>query len=159
MSNHKSSVLKALRILGPEEILKLSETHQERNVLNKKAVGGEFIVWDEQITPRPPGRKSNPKKSQTESVAQIIPFPQGSYSQAQTQNDKQDESRDLLSSEDLLKERNSAKISEENAKKNEAFKKYANSNKTLAVKSLDIDGKTDVREVSTQGVLINKKVA
>lgn len=153
-----SFVLKALKILGLEEMLKLSEVLHVKQVPLKKAAGEDLIVWDD-------ASETIPKKKQEE--ARILAFPKKSsindispYREETPEPSSEDqETHTLLTSDLVLWQREIAKSSGESSHKMDAFKGYKKSTEMYVVKTPTIDGKDKIRFASTNGVLVNKKQA
>ena len=154
-----SFVLKALKILGLEEMLKLSEVLHVKQVPLKKAAGEDLIVWDD-------ASESIPKKAQQEE-ARILAFPKKSSindltpyrEEAPDAPAEDNEAHTLLTSDLVLWQREIAKSSGESSHKMDAFKGYKKSTEMYVVKTPTIDGKDKIRFASTNGVLVNKKQA
>lgn len=155
----KSSVLQALKILGLEEMLKLSEVLQVMQVPLKQAAGGEHIVWDEEASRAP------------QKPAKILTFPKKtSVRQNHDQVDLEDHlqaqgvpqevsTRLLVETDMLLWQRELARSTDEIFYKQEAFKGYKKATEIYSVKTSDLEGKEKIRFANTKGVLINKKQA
>jgi hypothetical protein len=150
-------VLKALKILGPEEMLKLTEVLQVEQVPLKMAAGEELIVWDEV------SEKPSVKAAETE--AKILPFPKKSIhdliplEEESPEDEGEQGPTNLLTSELILWQREITKEAGGNNQKLNAFKGYKKSTEMYVVKSADIDGKDKIRFAETNGILINKKQA
>lgn len=155
----KSFVLNALRILGPEEILKLSQAPKVKQALLKKAAGEELIVWSEETSER------SASKNLENNEAKILPFKRGPSDLEEPLKDSEEEGRPLeeashfYSSEFLLWQRELSRETEDPIHKQAAVKGYQKSTEMYVVKSHDLQGKEKIRFVSTNGVLINKKQA
>jgi hypothetical protein len=154
-----SFVFQALKILGLEEMLNLSEILHAKQVPLKRAAGEELISWDE------PFEKSAGKKfSRHDGDAKILEFPKKSINdlvplpEANPDADEQNVPN-LLNSELILWQREIAKSSEETDKKANAFKGYKKASEMYVVKTPTAEGKDRIRFASTNGVLINKKQA
>lgn len=152
-----SYVLEALKILGLDEILKLSEVLLTKQVPLKKAAGEELIVWDE--TPAP-------KKPKTEvREGKVLPFPQKTihdieaFEEPPTEIAEESEASELLTSDFILWQRELQKKTEMKVQKKDAFKGYEKSTEMYVVKTTTHDGKDKLRFAATDGVLINKKQA
>lgn len=139
-------VLRALRILGLEEMLKLSEVLRVKQVPLKKAAGEELIAWDEA-----PAAQVRPN-SLPEGEAKILPFPQKT---------PEPEVGPVVEEEEdmLLWQREMARQSEETLLKLDAFKGYKKATEMYVVKTPTLEGKDKIRFAATEGVLINKKQA
>lgn len=153
-----SYVLRALKILGPEEILKLSEVLHSKQLPLKKAAGEELIVWDNAAdeTPRKnrPGRQDEGKvlSFAKKTVLDLAPLPE-------EKPDDDQEASTFLSSDQVLWHRQMARQTGEVIHKREALQGYRKSTEMYVVKSPGEEGKDKIRFASTNGVLINKKQA
>jgi hypothetical protein len=159
----KSYVLKALRIFGLEEILKLSKSALVRPSLMKRAAGEDLIVWndasDEEIQ----------AKSPEEKLAIVLPFKNRSgdcnkISEPQSETNKikgppLEASTQIYSSEFMLWGKELSKESSSAILKKDAAKEYARSTEMFVVKTSTVDGKDKIRFASTNGVLVDKKQA
>lgn len=153
----KSYVLRALGILGLDEILNLSKVLSMKSAM-KKAAGEDLIVWnDEPDKHEPP----EPKKE-----AKVLSFPKSksSFLDADSAPSKKDVGEDetpvsFLSTDVALMQREIAKGVGENIHKMEAHRGYQKSNEVYVVKSQTVEGKEKIRFASTDGVLVNKKQA
>lgn len=150
-------VLRALKILGLEEMLKLSQVLHVKQVPLKKAAGEELIVWDDapEIAPKKASHEeakvlSFPKKT----IHDLAPMPEES---PEKEEDK--ERPNFLTSDMVLWQREIAKTNGENVHKLDAFKGYKKSTEMYVVKTPTVDGKDKIRFASTNGVLVNKKQA
>lgn len=154
-----SYVLQALKILGLEEMLKLSEVLHVKQVPLKKAAGGELIVWDDA------DQKAPTRKSQEREDAKILAFPKKSINELipmqEEAGPKDDEGgpSNLLASDIVLWQRELTKQSGETSHKMDAFKGYKKSTEMYVVKTPTLEGKDKIRFASTNGVLVNKKQA
>ena len=158
-----SFVLQALKILGLEEMLKLSEVLHEKQVPLKKAAGEELIAWDDAEEKRP-----KPKKVRPETEARVLEFPKKNIGQMPSLREEhkpsaanhEEDSGDLMASDVVLWQREMSKQAEGNILKLDAFKGYKKSTEMYMVKTpSSVDGKDKIRFASTKGVLINKKQA
>ena len=156
-----SFVLRALKILGLEEMLKLSEVLHVKQVPLKKAAGEELIVWDEEPVQKPVKRTI----SAPETEAKVLNFPKKSITDLAPQveedrpEDAKSEESTFLSSEAVLWQREITRSSETAVHKLDAFKGYNKATEMYVVKTPSIDGKDKIRFAETNGVLINKKQA
>lgn len=150
-----SYVLRALKILGLEEMLKLSKVlqHQQGNL--KKAAGDELVFWDD----APQGRPSVEAKEE----ARILDFPKskvaGEAPPKQDPVEKSEEVGALLTSDLVLWQRELSRSHADNVHKLDAVQGYKRSTEMYVVKTSGLDGKDKIRFASTNGVLINKKQA
>lgn len=156
-----SFVLRALKILGPEEILKLSELPQLKEIPLKKAAGEELIVWDE-VQEVPAGKRTKAGPNSTE--AQILPFPQKHARDLAPEltpesTDNQGDDSQLMSSDVVLWQREISRNNGEVIHKMDAFNGYRKSTDMYVVKSSGDVGKDKIRFASINGVLVNKKQA
>lgn len=164
----KSFVLKALRIFGLEEMLKLAESVRVKSVAPKKAAGGEFIIWDDASevpaakgkTPRPdednvlPFKKNpSPDLGPGERPEPHLP------SQNVAGKEMEELPAEFSSTDFLLWQRELSKDSGAPLAKKEAVKGYSKSTEMYIVKTPLEDGKEKIRFASTNGVLVNKKQA
>ena len=154
-----SYVLQTLKILGLEEMLKLSEVLHVKQVPLKKAAGGELIAWDDA------DQNPSPKKSLEREDAKILAFPNRtineliSVQEDAPAKDDDEGTLNLLTSEVILWQRELTKQSGETIHKMDAFKGYKKSTEMYVVKTPTIEGKDKIRFASTNGVLVNKKQA
>lgn len=153
-----SFVLQALKILGLEDILKLSEVLHVKQVPLKKAAGEELIVWDEdapdkvfQKAPREEGKVlSFPKKTAVQDLTAFTPEPE---------IPKEELAPSFVTSDLVLWQREISRDAGENIVKLDAFKGYKKANEMYVVKTKMAEGKDKMRFASTNGVLVNKKQA
>ena len=161
----KPFVLYALRILGLEEMLKLSEVLHVKQVPLKKAAGEELIVWSDEA----PQKHIHADKKEEQEEAKVLPFkrnqsefqPLGEAPPANSEgkSDDGEPTPGLFPSELVLWQRELTKDSSAPLNKQEAQKGYRKSNEMYVVKSTDLDGKEKIRFASTKGILVNKKQA
>lgn len=149
-------MLKALKILGLEEMHKLASFHQTKKIQFKKAAGEELILWDD--------LPELPYESTKKNEATVLPFPKTTTHQ--TEGVKPGPTEHAQSSAEnvacmpvdiLLWQRDVVRHTGENNQKLDAFKGYKKASEMYVVKSLDEDGKDRIRFASTNGVLVNKK--
>lgn len=152
-----SFVLRSLRILGLNEILKLTEVLHVKQTTIKKAAGEDLIVWDD----APPAYHQEPEKE-----AQVLQFPKKKTInelpafQDHTEEIKKDEpGPSIITSDLVLWQREVSRSSEASVHKLDAFKGYRRSTEMYVVKSSTPEGKEKIRFASTNGVLVNKKQA
>lgn len=153
-----SFVLQALKILGPEEVLKLSEVLRVKQVPLKKAAGEELIVWND--APEVPKKKL----SQKEEESNVLDFPKKSIRdlapmEPESTENVEGEKSTLITSDMVLWQREINRESTDNVHKLDAFKGYKKSTEMYVVKESTVDGKEHIRFASTNGVLVNKKQA
>ncbi len=149
-------VLRALCILGPEEILKLAHILHREEVSFKKVSGDDFVFWkDGKATP-----KKQEMKPKTE--AKILhfsrPAPELEEKIVTSDESTGDEKSQILSSEVILMQREISRESASGSHKASAKTGYQKATEMYVVKS-NVDGKEKIRFASTNGVLINKKQA
>lgn len=158
----KSFVLKAMRIFGLEEMLKLAESVRAQPVPLKKAAGEELIVWNDAPDKEPRTKNQKPHKDN------ILPFkrPEQLEDQwapaaeaAETKPNSEETSSNFSSTEFLLWQRELSKDSGAPLVKKEAVKGYSKATEMYVVKTPLADGKEKIRFASTNGVLVNKKQA
>jgi hypothetical protein len=149
-------VLRALKIIGQEEILKLSEVLLIKQKPLKKAAGEEFIVWDDAAEP--------PPSKVLQAEAKILPFPKKCINDLiPMQEEVPEEAIEKAVVEEVFTDlvlwhREFSKSTTGNSKL-EASKGYKRSTEMYIVKTPDHAGKDKIRFASTNGVLINKKQA
>lgn len=154
-------VLQALKILGLEEMLKLSEVLHVKHAPLKKAAGEELIVWDDS-TERPVKKAAT---SGDRPDAKILSFPKKTIADLtppvapESPHEEEKEHSNLVTSELVLWQREMARGNEGNIQKLDAFKGYHKATEMYVVKTPTIDGKDKIRFAKTKGVLINKKQA
>lgn len=151
-------VLRALKILGLPEILKLSEVLHSQQVPLKKAAGEEFIVWDD-AADLPPAKAP---KDQAE--AKVLPFPKKKIHDLEPLPEEpllesSEDCEGFLSADLVLWQREVSRSSGGKNHKLEAFKGYKKTTEIYAVKTSEKEGKEKIRFASTNGVLVNKKQA
>ncbi len=159
----KSFVLNALRIIGLEEILKLSQMALIKPVMLKKAAGEDLVVWDDASGPE------HHKTADSDPVlAKVLPFPKPITEFAQTlesmvapnEHKKPDEAPiNIQPTELMLWGRELGKDLLDPALKKNGAKEYAKSADIYVVKTTAIEGKDKFRFAATNGVLVNKKQA
>lgn len=150
-----SLVLRALGILGLDEIQKLSEAQSEHIQL-KRAAGEDLLAWDEPVS-RKSVRRELPE-------GKILEFPKkfiSNFSELDDPNKPepaQDENdSNFMSSDLLLWQREVGKETGGALKKVDAFKGYQKSTQMYVVKTESPEGKSKIRFASTDGILVNKK--
>ena len=151
-----SFVLQALKILGLEEMLKLSEVLHVKQVPLQKAAGDD-LVWDE-------APNTSSKRIRAPEDAKILAFPKKTIHDIAPMPDPVPESDDkerpnFLTSDLVLWQREIAKSSGETIQKMDAFKGYKKSTEMYVVKTPTPEGKDKIRFASTNGVLVNQKQA
>ncbi len=149
-------VLRALCILGPEEILKLAHVLNREEVSFKKASGDDVIFWKQEIT------AAKKREARPETEAKILQFKRPTpVVEEASQNVSEETSPELkiLSSEVILIQREISRETSTEVHKSAAKSGYSKASEMYVVKSKTLDGKQNIRFASTNGVLINKKQA
>jgi hypothetical protein len=155
-----SLVLRALKILGLEEILKLSEVIHSKQALKKAAGAEELILWDD--APKPvskpelaaepvasEGRVLNFRRPEMLSNHFLSPPPAADPAPGEH-----------LSGTDLmLWQRSMHREASPEQQKRDAFSGYNKLNEMYLVKSDEPAPEKKLRFAATQGVLINKRQA
>lgn len=160
MSSKSTFVLRALKILGLDEMLKLSQVLHVKQVPLKKAAGEELIVWDDA-----PSEVPSTSSKKVEPEGKVLSFPKKTIQDLTPmpeENPEQDDDKErpnFLTSDMVLWQREIAKSSGENVHKLDAFKGYKKSTEMYVVKTPTPEGKDKIRFASTNGVLVNKKQA
>ncbi|WPU65306.1 hypothetical protein [Peredibacter starrii] len=160
-----SFVLRALKILGLEEMLKLSEVLHVKQVPLKKAAGEELIVWDDEPVQKPVHRTVSAPTPGPQTEARVLNFPKKTITDLapQVEEDKPEDAKTeestFLSSEIVLWQREIARSTDTAVHKLDAFKGYNKATEMYVVKTPSVDGKDKIRFAETNGVLINKKQA
>lgn len=154
-----SFVLRALKILGLDEMLKLSEVLHVKQVPLKKAAGEDLVVWDDSA----PVQKAQ-RHIQEQEDAKILTFPKKTIADLAPVPEPVAESEtgdppNLLDIDIVLWQREISKQSGDVHHKKDAFKGYKKATEMYVVKTSDLDGKDRIRFASTNGVLVNKKQA
>jgi hypothetical protein len=152
-----SFVLRALKILGLEDMQKLSAVLHVKQVPLKKAAGGELIVWDEtEEKPAKPAHRQEeakilnfPKKT----ITDLAPMPE------EANATEEGEPVSLIHSDVVLWQREISRQSGEVVQKQDAFKGYQKSTEMYVVKTPTPEGKDRIRFAATNGILVNKKQA
>lgn len=155
-----SYVLKALRIFGLEEMLKLSQAALVKPIMLKKAAGEDLVFWSDD-----PDEEAVPS-SIPETPGKVLPFrknfrlPVEEVSQDKKLKSEasEEEQKHIVTTEFVLLNREMAKESAVSAKK-DAAKGYARATEMYVVKTSNIEGTESIRFASTNGVLVNKKQA
>lgn len=148
-------VLRALRILGLEEMLKLSEVLLEKQVPLKKAAGEELIAWDDAADKRP--QRPVPQQD-----AKVLEFPKKKINELEALKEEvegAEETAEVMGTDLMLWQREITKQADVNILKREALKGYKKATEMYVVKTSTREGKDKIRFASTNGVLINKKQA
>ena len=151
-------VLQALKILGLEEMLKLSEVLHTKKIPLKKVVGQDLVIWDDH--PASGTKKDLPLQEE----AKVLFFPEipatAPAPSAETQESVAQEQEVAATESDLYLWRQELnKQHSEKASQQSALKGYRKTNEIYLVKSKDENGKTQVRYAAIEGVLVNKKQA
>lgn len=148
-------VLRALCILGPEEILKLAHILHREEVSFKKASGDEFVFWKEGKAP------AKKQESRPKTEAKILHFSRPApqvEEKVETAEESSPEDGGIMSSEVILMQREISRESNSGTQKASAKSGYHKATEMYVVKST-VEGKEKIRFASTNGVLINKKQA
>ena len=149
-------VLRALCILGPEEILKLAHVLNREEVTFKKASGDDVVVWKQEKV----SAKKEEARPRTE--AKVLQFSRpASVIEERAEKTPEDLSDDsqIMSSEVILIQREIARETSSEGQKASAKSGYSRANDMYILKSQSLDGKEKIRFASTNGVLVNKKQA
>lgn len=159
----KSYVLKALRIFGLEEMLKLSKSALVKPALMKRAAGEDLIVWNDASEDEAQAKPSEDK------LAVVLPFKKqlSDFSKIseplsdpnQSKEAAPEASSPIYSSEFMLWNKELNKESTVPVLKKEAVREYARSAEMYVVKTATVEGKDKIRFASTNGVLVDKKQA
>ena len=153
-----SHILKAFSIIGPEEILKLSESVATGH--GKMVSGDSFLVWGEEQEPE----ASTPEPDQSKD-AEVIPFPKNKKhfeALVETAPEAPVDEKPIPSfvgGELALMQRELAKESEEAISRMTAKSGYKAATNLFVIKSKDLEGKSKIRFAATNGVLVDKKQA
>lgn len=161
----KPFVLSCLKILGLEEMLKLSDIVHTRSIPLKQVSGGGFAVGD-----APEERPRNdPKKEKKEAKeAKVIPFPKKEELSKEIpeknlppppQELPHESNTEFLASEEILNQLEIARELKESGLRHQALENYRQGQNTHIVRSKNSEGKTEVRFAKTKGVLIDRKLA
>ena len=153
----KSFVLKALKIFGLEEMLKLSQTGLSKQVSLKRAAGEDLIVWNDAVDSEPTPSQHNETKDN------VLPFKKQSFEPIPDPNlapsEASDSASTIQTTDFMLWNRELTKDSGAAGLKKGATKEYAKTTQMYIVKTSTIDGKEKIRFASTHGVLVNKNQA
>ena len=157
----KSFVLRALRILGLEEILKLSKAAFVKPALMKRAAGEDLIVWND--APETQDIHTGPED---ESKGKVLPFKKNLADFAKSEFDAEkakaessEAQSSMQSTEYVLWNREQTQAANSPVLKKEAAKEYARSTEMYVVKTSTVEGKEKIRFANTNGVLVDKKQA
>ncbi len=156
MGNKPSSfVLRALSILGPEEILKLAHVLNREEVSFKKASGDDVVFWKNEKKPQ------SKQEVSTKSEAKVLHFkkPISPPLEGPLEDSQDEEEHQLMSSDAILLQREISKETKLETQKVTAQLGYQKATEMYVVKSQSFDGKEKIRFASTKGVLVNKKQA
>jgi hypothetical protein len=148
-------VLRALCILGPEEILKLAHVLHREEVSFQRASGDDIVSWKDR-GPLPKRKESKPQNE-----AKILHFTKPTPHIEEKPVEQSDDAEDsqILSSEVILLQREITRGSSSDRDKASAKSGYQKATEMYVVKSQTLDGKEKIRFASTNGILINKKQA
>ena len=161
----QSFVLKALRIIGLDDIQRITEIIHIRQAGLKKAAGEELVFWEdhpveESVKAQGPDAKVIPftKKDLLKEAKELML--NDDIEKAEEAKKKLEEhTPGILSADALLWQRDMAKSAEGSLHKIEAMKGYKRSTEMYVVKTHDESGKEKLKFASTGGVLVNKKQA
>lgn len=149
-------MLRALCILGPEEILKLAHVLHREEVSFKKASGDDFVFWKEKKA------LAKPQETKPKTEAKILhfsrPTPQVEQKAETSEVSHAAEEGTILSLEVVLMQREISRETNSENQKSSAKIGYQKATEMYVVKS-NVEGKEKIRFASTNGVLINKKQA
>jgi hypothetical protein len=149
-----SSVLKALKIMGHDELHKLSEVLHLKQVPVKKASGDDIDSLE-------PIEVAESKKN-LPSEAKVLPFTSKSHSgegeKPPKEGESQEEENAIYINSDLeLWQRELSRQIGDSLHKVDALKGYGRLNEMYIVKDSSLESKDQMRFAATKGVLINKK--
>lgn len=155
-----SYVLRALRIFGQEEMLKLSQLALVQPFMLKKAAGDGLVFWSDAPEDE---AESKPLPEMTGKVLAFKKdFEPPVDKLPQDKNPKreafEEETNHILTTEFVLLNRAMAKDSAVSVKK-DAAKGYARATEMYVIKTSNIEGTERIRFASTNGVLVDKKQA
>ena len=160
----KSYVLKALKLLSLEEILKLTTAVKMKTGLLKKAAGQELVSWES--TPAEKAQTEEGPSQNDRVSADILPFTKLRPKENEKEKDSSEKSSadeegnlNIVSSEFILWQRELSRDPSGPLQTKQAVKGYTKSTEMYVVKTPSNDGKDKIRFASTQGVLVNKKQA
>lgn len=153
-----SAVLRAFSLIGPEEILKLSQILYVATGL-KKVVGESYTLWDEgppQSAPsRPPGKVLQfPQNKIASPESESVPEPH-----LQPPADGKVFDAPFITGEAAVLYRQISREAEDQLQKSSAKNGYKKTGSVLMVKTQIDGGKEKVHFASTNGVLVDKKSA
>lgn len=151
-----SFVLRALKILGPEEVLKLSQVLHTKQVPLKKAAGDDLIVWDD--------APEAPTKNKLDGEGKVLAFPKKKIGDKEHLSEDDPPPPEEMPSQTIhfdlmLLQREISKTTGENLHRLNAFKGYQDAKEVFVVKEISEDGKCKTRFAIINGVLVNKKQA
>jgi hypothetical protein len=149
-----SAVLKAFTIIGPEEILKLSEASHTGH--GKMVSGDSFVHWEEE--------PSHDEDKGPAKEADVIPFPQKKHQFTAMEEPlpadaKAEHIPSFINTDLALMQREMARDAEEALTRMSAKKGYKSATEMFVIKTKDVEGKSKMRFASTHGVLVDKKQA
>lgn len=144
----ESRVLEYLKILVPEQILKLIKTSQKKGVPLKKVAGESFVLLEDEIVQAPKERKK---------TAQVIPFP--SKPSGAENNELDDAKKEEFQHCDLvLMTKQFRDQSTGHVLKIEGHLGYKKISQGHFVKFTKVQNR-EARFILTQGILVDKKQA
>lgn len=152
-----SFVLRALKILGLNEMLKLSEVLHVKQSSLKKVAGEDLVVWDDAPLEY---------HQETQKEAQILEFPKKktihdlpAFEDHVEEVPQEGPGPSIMTSDLVLWQREVSRSSDASSHKLDALKGYRRLTEMYVVKSPAAEGKEKIRFASTNGVLVNKKQA
>lgn len=156
--NKNPFVLKALKILGLEEMLKLAEILNSKAIPMKRAAGEDLVVWSDPEVP------AVPKKKESQTEGKILNFKSPKPTEAEVEAKAVEDKLKanpihLVTADMMMWQKELTKDSEVSLQKQEAMNGYKKSAEMYVVKTTELNGKEKIRIASTRGVLVDKKQA
>ncbi len=156
--NKNPFVLKALKILGLEEMLKLAEILNSKAIQMKRAAGEDLVVWSDPEVP------AVPKKKEPQPEGKILNFKSPKPTEAEVEAKAEEDKLKanpihLVTADMMMWQKELTKDSEVSLQKQEAMNGYKKSAEMYVVKTTELNGKEKIRIASTRGVLVDKKQA
>lgn len=148
-------VLRALCILGPDEIQKLAHVLHREEVSFKKASGDSTVFWKE-------GRSTPKKRDESpRTEAKVLHFsrPAPQVEEPAPEVESSEDDQKIMSADLILLQREISRGTATTSHQASAKSGYQKATEKYVVKSQSLDGKEKIRFASTNGVLINKKQA
>jgi hypothetical protein len=151
--SQKSFVLRALKILGLEEILKLSELLKKNEEPLKQVVSPE--------TSQDSGPHEDAHETLGKGAADVLVFPSKDQSHYSGPLAETELSESQLSDESelFLLKLEYSKLHEGTVQRLDALREYQKTSQTYQIQKKTGDGKSVRKIISTNGILINKKQA